>query len=168
MVAAKNAEFESLLRNPYQSPVAQRAGFTPVAFPSSPFASTPQPGGNMVFGVPSTPNVGFGQPISPFGVAAGASPQSMWVDLEKHSPYLCSSICGSLLTVIGFWNGISSWWCSVSTCSIRILLGYMLGVNCVLYPLLSLSQTLLLAEVDLGVLSTQKGLLFQHQIQVHS
>jgi hypothetical protein len=77
MVAAKNAEFESLLRNPYQSPVAQRAGFTPVAFPSSPFASTPQPGGNMVFGVPSTPNVGFGQPISPFGVAAGASPQSM-------------------------------------------------------------------------------------------
>ncbi len=77
MVAAKNAEFESLLRNPYQSPVAQRAGFTPVAFPSSPFASTPQPGGNMLFGVPSTPNVGFGQPISPFGVAAGASPQSM-------------------------------------------------------------------------------------------
>jgi hypothetical protein len=48
-----------------------------VAFPSSPFASTPQPGGNMVFGVPSTPSVGFGQPISPFGVAAGASPQSM-------------------------------------------------------------------------------------------
>ncbi|CAK9228023.1 unnamed protein product [Sphagnum troendelagicum] len=77
MVAAKNAEFESLLRNPYQSPVAQRAGFTPVAFPSSPFASTPQPGGNMVFGVPSTPSVGFGQPISPFGVAAGASPQSI-------------------------------------------------------------------------------------------
>lgn len=75
MMAAKNAEFDALLRNPYKGPAQSAPGFqsSSSSFTSSPFLSPP---------VKSSPLAPFGQPAnmsspgppqtfaqSPFGAA---------------------------------------------------------------------------------------------------
>ncbi|KAG6549892.1 hypothetical protein Mapa_008874 [Marchantia paleacea] len=80
MVAAKNAEFEALLRNPYKGPASQGSAAPLSPFSASPFMSSPASQNNssvMVSGQPltlSNPNPaagqGFAQTTNPFGAPA--------------------------------------------------------------------------------------------------
>lgn len=75
LVARKKAEFDALLRNPYQGPQSKNSsGFGQGNV--SPFLSTTQPSTNTVFGVAqNAPTPGFGKPQMLFGVQSSASQQ---------------------------------------------------------------------------------------------
>jgi hypothetical protein len=70
MVAAKSAEFDALLRNPFKGPAQNTSGLQSSSFAASPFLTPAKTSAFMTFGQPANlsagaPAQGFSQ--TPFG-----------------------------------------------------------------------------------------------------